>query len=453
MDSPEMLAALVETTVASSVAIVLVMLLRRPLRARFGAATAYASWLLVPAALLAVLLPSAAVAPAPVSSVALFGNGVPQAMAVEALALIDASLVLLPVWLLGVLAMTLRFAQQQRRFRRALGPLVQRPDGLHRAGTSAGLPAALGLWRPQIVVPADFEQRYTDEQRVLMQAHEVSHIRRGDLHLNAGVTALRCVYWFNPLVHIAARHFRHDQELACDQRVITRHPQSRRAYGEAMLNTQLAAQPLPLGCHWGYSHPLTERIAMLRQPIPTVSRWLAGSTVVVALTLLVGYSAWAAQPTKAGPDREVANVGPMVPPHYPSEAASGGIGGKVVLLIDVDAHGHPAEIKVESAEPAGVFDQAAADAARNWRFTPKVENGQAVASRIRVPVDFAPDPPAPPAANAVPALPPAYAPGAPPAPPAAHAPAAPPAPPIAPAQVAAPVPPAAPMPPPVPEGS
>lgn len=438
MEAPELLAALVESAVASSVAIVLVMLLRRPLRARFGAATVYAVWLLVPVALLAVLLPSAAVTPVPTSMTLLLGNAVPQAVAAKTLSMRDAAPVLIPMWWLGMLAMALRFALQQRRFRRALGPLRRRPDGLHQAGTTDGLPAALGLWRPRIVVPVDFEQRYTDEQRALMRAHEASHIRRGDLHINAAVVALRCGFWFNPLAHAAARHFRHDQELACDQRVIARHPTSRRAYGEAMLKTQLAAQPLPLGCHWGYSHPLTERIAMLKQPIPTVTRWLAGSALVAALSVLVGYSAWAAQPVRPAPDQEVASVGSMVPPRYPAEAASRGVGGKVNLVIDVDAQGLPAEVQVESAEPAGVFDQAAVDAARNWRFEPRIENGRPVTSRIRVPVEFEPDRPAPPAPPAPPAVPAA---------PAAHAPPAPPLPPRAPAGPPAHAPPAVPAPP------
>lgn len=49
---------LLETTIAGSTALVLVLLLRRHLRAAFGAAVAYAAWLLVPAALVAMLLPA-----------------------------------------------------------------------------------------------------------------------------------------------------------------------------------------------------------------------------------------------------------------------------------------------------------------------------------------------------------------------------------------------------------
>ena len=60
-----------------------------------------------------------------------------------------------------------------------------------------------------------------------------------------------------------ARELRLDQELACDAQVVAAHPAARRSYAEAMLKTQLAGRPLPLGCYWPApaAHPLVERIA------------------------------------------------------------------------------------------------------------------------------------------------------------------------------------------------
>ena len=128
-----------------------------------------------------------------------------------------------------MLAMALRLAFQQRAFLRSLGELRPREDGAFQAGSIAGLPAVVGLLRPRTVLPADFDLRYTGEQRTLLRMHELEHVARGDLWANALVAALRCVSWFNPLVHLAARWFRHDQELACDQRVLSHRPRSRRA--------------------------------------------------------------------------------------------------------------------------------------------------------------------------------------------------------------------------------
>ena len=81
------------------------------------------------------------------------------------------------------------------------------------------------------------------------------------------------------------------------------------------------------------------------------------------------------------------------PPKYPAEALAQKVSGRVVLLIDVDATGTPTAIVVEEADPAGVFDTAAVAAAWNWKFDPEIKDGEPVASRIRVPVDFRLDPP------------------------------------------------------------
>ena len=75
-------------------------------------------------------------------------------------------------------------------------------------------------------------------------------------------------------------------------------------------------------------------------------------------------------------------------PRYPREALANRISGKVVLAIDVDAQGMPLAVEVEQSEPAGVFDQAAIDAAMKWRFAPERKDGKPVAGRVRVPIEF-----------------------------------------------------------------
>ena len=163
------------------------------------------------------------------------------------------------VWLFGTVGCAVLFVRQQRRFVRSLGHLSSCDDGTSRAQATAACPALVGAWRPRIVLPADFERRYDNAERELILAHERAHRARGDAQANALAATLRCLYWFNPLVHLAASRFRHDQELACDQQVLRRHPAARRAYGEAMLKTQLAGGVLPFGCHWGQLHGMTAK--------------------------------------------------------------------------------------------------------------------------------------------------------------------------------------------------
>ena len=189
--------------------------------------------------------------------------------------------------------------------------------------------------------------------------------------------------------------------------MITRFPDSRRAYGNAMLKTELAARPLPLACHWTGAHPLQERIAMLKNPVPTPRRAAAGFLAVMLLCVAASVAAWAAQPPATGDAGTAAQSMPDEiqgsPPRYPKAAAEGNLGGQVVLLIDVAVDGEVIGAVVESAEPAGVFDEAALQAARQWIVNPAFKDGKPVSARVRVPVDFSPDrPPSTPGTGAGP---------------------------------------------------
>lgn len=299
MTAADLFAVLCETTVAASAAILLVFALRRPLRHAFGAGVAHAAWALVPMAIFAVLLPAAQVPVLAVPAIVMPADVSPLVVDDMPHASIDAARWLLMIAGGGTLASMLWMCVQQRRFVRALGRLAAAgDDGVLIAEATEGLPAVIGLTRPRIVLPADAMQRYDASERDLMLLHERAHIARGDLLANALVATTRCLFWFNPLVHLAARRFRADQELACDAHVVQRHPQSRRVYGEAMLKTQLARGSLPLGCHWAQAHPLRERIEMLKQPLPSLRRRILGGAVAVALSVVTGYAAWAAQPSQ-----------------------------------------------------------------------------------------------------------------------------------------------------------
>lgn len=285
-------------TWTGSMAMLAVLLLRGPVRRRFGAGIAYALWALVPATWLALLLP------APVREVVaqpvVVALPVAAAVQVPVPAAFDAMPLLLAAWLAGASTMAVWMAWQQHRFVCGLGTLqvLDADAGVLRAQRCDGLPALIGLLQPRIVMPADVESRYAEHERALMLAHERVHLRRGDAWVNALVALVRAAQWFNPLVQVAAGRLRHDQELACDERVVADHPQSRRAYADAMLKTLVAEQPVPLGCHWGITHPMKERIMMLRQDRPLPRTRLAGAVLVGLAALGTGFAAWSAQPAR-----------------------------------------------------------------------------------------------------------------------------------------------------------
>src|SRR6185503_12746870 len=158
------LLVLVKVNLAMGAAIVLVALLRRPFRARFGAPVAYSIWFLVPIAAIASLLPPrvaplvpAHVVLAPAALISVTSQFTDSALRVteqtgqRALVLTvlpsasppampDITLLLFVAWVLGASLMALYLTQLQLRFHAAMR--------LREAG-----PAVLGFLRPRIVTP------------------------------------------------------------------------------------------------------------------------------------------------------------------------------------------------------------------------------------------------------------------------------------------------------------
>lgn len=305
--SAELLDWGLRASLALAVAIALVLALRAPWRRWLGARSVPWLWLLVPAALLAVSLPGPTVvrdvpAEALPAVVVLADAAATTSQPAPAQAVADApttpatSAALLSAWAAGALALAVVLVRQQRRFRRRLGTLRPRDDGSWAAQTDAIGPVVVGVFAPRIVVPSDFDRRYDEEQRALVLAHERCHLRRGDLAVNLLACALRCTFWFHPLVHLAAARLRQDQELACDASVLAHHPRARRAYAIALLNTQLADLGLPVGCAWQSSHPLAWRITMLSKPLPGPSRLLLGAGLALLATSATAAALWQHQP-------------------------------------------------------------------------------------------------------------------------------------------------------------
>ena len=390
---------------ASSLAIALVLLLRPLLRRAFGPELAYLAWAAVPLSLLAVLLPQAgSLSPHPSATPFWTTQALAGMQSAVLQAPVDPRPALLLAWGFGALVLAAVLARTQWKFANQ----VRRRPGSEFDQSDAASPAVFGLWRPRIVLPGDFTSRYDTREQALLLAHEREHIRRRDIPAQALAAALTCVFWFNPLVHIAARRFRLDQELACDAAVLRRHPKDRRNYGEAMLKTQLAATSLPLGCHWPSRHPLKERITMLKQSSPSAARRRAGSAVIAAGLALVALGSWAAQPTQAPPAdvpalRVLTDDDVLGNPKYPASAARDGIGGLVVLDVLVGEDGSPDDVRVHLARPEGVFDKYAVDAARGWQFNAGRDGrrGDKIEGWVRVQVKFTP--PEVPAPDAAPA--------------------------------------------------
>jgi beta-lactamase regulating signal transducer with metallopeptidase domain len=272
--------SLLRAALFTSGAIVLVLCARRPLRRWAGATQAYQAWLIVPCVAVAAVLPTASVA---------LVRAVPvlrpmQHLASRAAPLVPAGVdTFLVVWAAGMVALALWFGAAHRTFLRQAGALI-RSGAVYVSPAGAG-PASVGLFRPRIVVPFDFDRRYTPVEQAMIIFHEQTHIARGDAMVNLLACAFQCVFWFNPLVHVGANRFRLDQEIACDAIVMRRHPRQRRTYAEALLkfHTDAIAVRAGVNCHWQTHHPTKERLMSLQLTPSGTIRRRAGRCIVALL--------------------------------------------------------------------------------------------------------------------------------------------------------------------------
>ena len=389
----EILALFVRLVLASSLAMLVVLGLRLSVRHAFGAGISYALWLLVPASMLAMILPRPASLPMVVveRGQPLFDTFAGGATLMSTH--IEVSQWLLLAWLCGALLSFASIGISQWRLLLRLGPLKERADGSWQSSDDVFGPMLIGVFQPRIIVPSSFDLHYAPLERELIIAHEHVHRRRGDAQINALVVLLRCLQWFNPLVHVAARIFRKDQEFACDVAVIRQFPNARRSYADAMLKTQLVDSGLPVGCFWQSSHPIKERIIMFKKPLPGQMKRVLGSSVLCGAMLATSCLVWAAQTA----DVE-ASVAMRNPPAFPANLGEDFAQGMVYLKVRIDANGKPATVAVDhfgndalTEAQVASLSSAAIESVKTWMFNPETRDGVAVGGSIIVPILFSSD--------------------------------------------------------------
>lgn len=298
-------------TAAVSLTIMLLLVLscRTLFRQKFGAINAYALWILIPllplTRLLISCLPTEVLPSANIHWIRL--DNATSGLMIPATSL-NWPLIVIACWAAGTVVSLMFQILNQLAFIRKSGALIKHAQVYYSESSQIG-PALVGIIRPKIILPADFDSKYTAAERNLILAHEEVHLSRGDHYANAFCALLQCLFWFHPLIHYAANRFRFDQELACDAVVISKHQTLRKTYASAMLKTQTVDVSLPVGCTWQSSQFLKVRIMTLNNQNPSAAKRHIGRGLIAVLAVCSIGFAWAEQPeTESHPTKTVYDI-------------------------------------------------------------------------------------------------------------------------------------------------
>ncbi|MBP7051229.1 MAG: PD40 domain-containing protein [Phycisphaerae bacterium] len=214
-------------------------------------------------------------------------------------------------WLAGVLAFAVVLAQRMRfvsglvaASRAAQGQLLdlleacRRQIGVRgrvelRISEALSSPAVCGLLRPTILMPASLVTKLSPKGLKATLTHELAHIKRADLWVNALQTVLQVVYFYNPFVWLANAMIRRTCEEAVDETVLVALGGQASDYSNTLISIgEMAFWKADFGLRLvgvaESKRALKRRIKhMLTRPIPQSARIGALGTIAILLIAAV----------------------------------------------------------------------------------------------------------------------------------------------------------------------
>lgn len=95
------------------------------------------------------------------------------------------------------------------------------------------MPLSVGLFHSTVLLPVEAKE-WAPQHREAVLLHELAHVKRRDCLVQFLAQVTCAVYWFNPLVWVAARQIQVEREHACDDIVLAAGTKAS-AYAEVLL--------------------------------------------------------------------------------------------------------------------------------------------------------------------------------------------------------------------------
>lgn len=273
-----------------------------------------------------------------------------------------------------------------------LGRLLQLSRGVTvRSSDHIYSPFSFGTKRPTVLLPQIALQWPPQTLRHVL-AHELCHVQRGDWLCKLLCYLLASALWMNPLSWRLLRRLDACAESASDIQAASL-TSDNADYASTLLSVARLCQPI-IGVRYAFAQSMLDRntleiriVRLLEEKtmknieLKKERRNVIISLALVALVLAVTLTN--TQMVSAQPQSDdVEKRGEFLPlnsvvPMYPTVAAEQGIEGWAQVKFTVGSDGLVIADTVElvDAEPAGIFDNSAINAAKKFRFTQYAPDG------------------------------------------------------------------------------
>jgi len=375
------IAAALKGTIVLGAAWIATSLLRRS-----SADLRHRIWLAAFIAMALLLIPWPMPAPMRISAAATLGTAQVSSAAARSLSILPV------IWAAGLAFMLIRFCAGIIRLTGLTRSAHSSGDKNIRVTDSIQTPMTWGVVRPVILLPT-YVYAWSAEERDVVIRHERAHIERRDWMWQAFAQVMTAIFWFQPLMWLAARQLRNEAEHAADDVTLAGGVQAPEYADRLMAVARQYQRRSPMAAVAMVRHPaLADRVAAILD----AGRTRTGASVRARALILLAAGVLLV-PLSAFQDRTVYHVGVdgvsspsvvyKVPPEYTLEAKAAKIQGGVVLQAIVTAQGRADEIQVVRSLDAGLDANAVASVSQ-WLFKPGMKDGQPVDVAVTIEINF-----------------------------------------------------------------